>query len=290
MDHYIRATAANGQIRAFAVTAKDLTEEARKLHDLSPLMTAAFGRLLSGGIMMGAMLKGEDDLVTMRIRGDGPAKGALITADSKGTVKGYVDNGNVDLPPKANGHFDVGGAYGKGTLTVIKDMGLKEPYSGTVNLVTGEVAEDITYYLATSEQVPSSVGLGVLVDTDLSVRQAGGFIVQLMPFAEETTVSALEDRLSKIMSVTEMLDLNMGPEGMLKELLGDLDVIFTDDKPCRYHCDCSKERFRRGIISIGRKDIEELIAEGEPVETVCSFCNSKYVFTIEELKELLEEI
>ncbi len=290
MDHLIRATAANGQIRAFAVTSKELTEEARKLHNLSPVMTAAFGRLMAGGLMMGAMLKGEDDLLTMRIRGDGPGKGALITADAKGTVKGYVDNNNVDLPPKSNGHFDVGGAYGNGTLTVIKDMGLKEPYSGTVNLVTGEVAEDITYYLATSEQVPSSVGLGVLVDTDLTVRQAGGFIVQLMPFAEESTVSALEDKLGKIMSVTEMLDLNMGPEGMLKELLGDLDVIFTDDIPVRYHCGCSKERFKKGIISIGRKDIEELIAEGEPVETVCHFCNSKYVFELSELKELLEEI
>ena len=290
MDHLVRATAANGQIRAFAVTTKELTEYARNIHSLSPVMTAAFGRLMAAGIMMGSMLKGEEDLITVKIQGDGPAKGALITADSKGNVKGYVNNPNVDLPPKANGHFDVGGAYGNGFLTVIKDMGLKEPYSGTTNLVTGEVAEDITYYLATSEQVPSSVGLGVLVDTDLTVRQAGGFIVQLMPFAEEETISKLEKKLGQIMSVTEMLDAGIDPKGMLMEILGDQDVIFTEEIPCSYTCNCSKERFRKGIISIGRRDIEELIAENEPIETVCHFCNSKYTFEIDKLKELLNEI
>lgn len=287
MDYIVRAMAANGQIRAFACTTKELTEHAREVHNTSPVATAALGRLMAGGLMMGSMLKGDNDLITLRIEGAGPAKGALVTADSKGRVKGYVSVPDVMLPPRPDGKLDVGNAFGAGFLSVIKDMGLKEPYVGQTVLQTGEIAEDLTYYFATSEQIPSSVGLGVLMNKENTVRQAGGFIIQLLPFAEEEIIDRLEEKIKNLKSVTAMLDSGMTPEEMLGELLGDMDLIITDTLPASFYCNCSKERFGKGLVSIGTKEIREMIAENKPITVNCHFCNSDYVFSIEDLKEIL---
>lgn len=218
-DYIVRATGAQAQIRAFACTTRNLVEAARQAHDTSPVATAALGRLLSAGAMMGCMMKGEEDLLTLQIKGDGPLKNVVVTADSKGNVKGYVTVPDVILPANAAGKLDVAGAVGQGSLSVIRDMGLKEPYVGQTMLQTGEIAEDLTYYFATSEQVPSSVGLGVLMERNNTVRQAGGFILQLMPFAEDATVSRLEQNLSGISAVTSLLDEGKTPEQMLETLL-----------------------------------------------------------------------
>ena len=212
MDYIVRATAANASIRAFAITSRDLVETARTDHNTSPVMTAALGRLLSGGAMMGAMLKGDKDLLTLQIQCSGPAQGLTVTADSKGNVKGYAVNPVVNLPPNAQGKLDVGGALDLGILSVIKDMGLKEPYVGQCQLQTGEIAEDLTYYFATSEQIPSAVGLGVLMNKDNTVKQAGGFIIQLMPFTSDEIIEKLEKRISEIDSVTMMLERGLSPE------------------------------------------------------------------------------
>ena len=219
MDYIVRATAANRQIRAFAITSREMVETAREHHNTSPVATAALGRLLSAGAMMGVMMKGEKDMLTIMMKGDGPINGVTVTADSHGNVKGYVGNPNVIIPANYAGKLDVGAAIGYGTLTVIKDMGLKEPYSSQVPLGTSEVAEDLTYYFAASEQVPSAVGLGVLMSKDNTVKQAGGFIVQLMPFAEEEVIDKLEKRINSISSVTEMLEKGMTPEDILTEVM-----------------------------------------------------------------------
>lgn len=287
MDYLVRAMAAGGQIRAFACTTRELTEHARQIHNTSPVATAALGRLMAGGLMMGSMLKGDKDVMTLKIDGVGPMKGVLVTADSKGTVKGYVNVPDADVPLKSNGKLDVGGAIGAGMLSVIKDMGLKDPYVGQVALTSGEIADDLTYYFATSEQVPSSVGLGVLVDRDYTVKQAGGFIIQLMPFAQDEVIDKLEARISSIKSVTAMLDAGLTPEKMLEEILGEMDLEITDTMPVSYACNCSKERFTRGLISIGAKDIKEMIDDNEPITVNCHFCNTDYTFSIEELKEIL---
>jgi molecular chaperone Hsp33 len=287
VDYLVRAMAAGGQIRAFACTTRELTEHARQIHNTSPVATAALGRLMAGGLMMGSMLKGDKDVMTLKIDGVGPMKGVLVTADSKGTVKGYVNVPEADVPLKSNGKLDVGGAIGAGMLSVIKDMGLKDPYVGQVALTSGEIADDLTYYFATSEQVPSSVGLGVLVDRDYTVKQAGGFIIQLMPFAQDEVIDKLEARISSIKSVTAMLDAGLTPEKMLEEILGEMDLEITDTMPVSYACNCSKERFTRGLISIGAKDIKEMIDDNEPITVNCHFCNTDYTFSIEELKEIL---
>lgn len=285
----IRATAAGSQIRAFAVTTRELTEYARTVHNTSPVATAALGRLLTAGAMMGSMMKGEDDLLTLRINGDGPMRGVLVTANAQAQVKGYVYEPQVMLPANALGKLDVGGAIGKGTLSVIRDMGLKEPYVGQTALVSGEIAEDLTYYFAASEQVPSSVALGVLMNRDNTVRRAGGFIIQLMPFTEDAVIDALEKKLSGIRSITAMLDKEMTPEEILEELLGEFGLEITDKMPVSYRCDCSRERVARAILSIGRRDLEEMLAEGKPIEAGCQFCSKKYKFETEELKSLLSQ-
>lgn len=286
-DYIVRATAADNQLRAFAICSRNLVEEARVRHNTSPVATAALGRLMSAAAMMGVMMKDDDDLLTIKIEGDGPIGGIMVTADSKAGVKGYVGNPDVMLPPNSKGKLDVGGAVGKGMLTVIKDIGLKEPYSGSCELVSGEIAEDLTYYFAVSEQTPSSVGLGVLMNKDNTVRQAGGFIIQLMPDASEETISALEKRLAKVSSVTAMLDSGKTPEDILQELLGDMELAVLDRLAVSFKCGCSKERFARGIASIKKSDIQEMIDAGENIETCCQFCNSKYVFTPDELKEMM---
>lgn len=288
-DYIVRATAADNQIRAFAATTKELVEKARAAHDTSPVATAALGRLLTGGVMMGVMMKGEKDLLTLQVKGDGPIGGITVTADSQGHVKGYVENPDVLLPANALGKLDVGGAVGNGMLRVIKDMGLKEPYVGQVALETGELGDDLTYYFATSEQVPSSVGLGVLMEKDNTVKQAGGFIIQLMPFTDEKVIEALEKKISEVQSVTSMLNLGMTPEDILNELLGEFHPEISEKIPAEFHCDCSKKRVEKVLISLGKKELTSIINDGKPVELKCHFCNSGYTFTSEELKEILKK-
>lgn len=285
-DYMIRAIAADSQIRAFAITSKEMVETARKRHNTSPIMTAALGRLMSGAAMMGSMMKGEDDLLTLRINGNGPAKGLTVTADSKGNVKGYAKVTDVVLKANSKGKLDVGGAIGSGILTVIKDMGLKEPYVGQCALQTSEIAEDLTYYFATSEQIPSAVGLGVLMNKDNTVQRAGGFILQLMPFTEEETIEKLERRINNMASITELLEKGDTPELLLKEVLGDIPFEVTERMDTRFHCNCSKERVAKALASIGVNDMQEMIEEGNPIEICCDFCNTRYNFEVEELKEI----
>lgn len=285
-DYMVRATAANAQIRAFACTTKNIAETARAVHGTSPVVTAALGRLLTAGCMMGSMLKGEKDLLTLQVSGDGPMKGMTVTADANGNVKGYANEPVVILPANSVGKLDVSGAVGKGFLNVIKDLGLKEPYVGQINLQTGEIADDLTYYFATSEQVPSSVGLGVLMERDNTVKQAGGFIVQLMPFAEEEVIAKLEENLAKVNSVTALLDAGNTPEHILEILLEGLEVEFTDKSDVRFFCNCGKERVERALISIGAADLQEMIDDGEDIHVNCHFCNKDYTFTVDELKAM----
>lgn len=287
MDYIVRATAADSQIRAFAATTRDLAETARGYHNTSPVATAALGRLLTAGAMMGAMMKGEKDLLTLQIKGNGPIGGITVTADSSANVKGYVENPNVVIHANSNGKLDVGGAVGIGILNVIKDLGMKEPYSGQCELKTGEIGDDLTYYFAVSEQIPSSVGLGVLMEKDNTVRQAGGFIIQLMPFTSDEVIDRLEQKLAEVDSVTSMLDAGMTPEQILEELLGEFGLEITDTVPTQYHCNCSRERIEKALISIGKKDLKEMIDDGETIEVNCHFCDKKYKVTVDELKELL---
>lgn len=287
-DYIIRATAADNQIRAFAATTKELVEDARKAHDTSPVATAALGRLLTAGSMMGIMMKGEKDLLTLQISCNGPIGGLTVTADSKANVKGYVNNPSVMLPPNRKGKLDVGGAVDLGILHVIKDMGLKEPYAGQTHLVSGEIAEDLTYYFAASEQVPSSVALGVLMNKDNTVRCAGGFIIQLMPFAEESVIAGLEKKIKEITSITSLLDRDLSPEEILEDILSDFGLVINEKMPTRFSCNCDKKRIEKAIISIGRKDIQEMIDDNKPIEVNCHFCNTNYSFEVEELKELLK--
>ena len=285
-DYMVRATAANAQIRAFACTTRETVETARASHNTSPVVTAALGRLLSAGAMMGSMLKGDDELITLQIKGDGPIGGLTVTADMNGHVKGYANVPDVILPANAQGKLDVGGAVGAGVLSVIRDMGLKDPYVGQTELQTGEIAEDLTYYFATSEQIPSAVGLGVLMNKDNTVKQAGGFIIQLMPFTSDEIIDKLEKRIAEIDSVTMMLERGMTPEDILKEILGDFDLTITDEIPAAFVCDCSKERVARALSTISKKDMDSIINDGESIEVKCQFCNKAYNFDIDELKEL----
>ena len=288
-DYIVRATAAHGQIRAFAVTSRDTVEKARAAHNTSPVVTVALGRLLSAASMMGIMMKGDDDLLTIKIESNGPVEGLTVTADSKGRVKGYAFNPNVIIPNNSKGQLDVASALGLGVMSVIKDIGLKEPYVGQTILVTSEIADDITYYFATSEQVPSSVGLGVLMNKDNTVEQAGGFIIQLMPDASEDIIDKLEKRIGEIKSVTEMLENGMTPENILEHILGDMDLDVLETIPTEFYCNCSKDRVEKAIISIGKKDIQDMIDDGKEIEVNCHFCNTKYTFSVEELKDILEK-
>ncbi len=285
-DYIVRATAGEAQIRAFACTAKGVVEKARQAHNTSPVVTAALGRLLCGGVMMGSMLKGENDLLTLQIKGDGPMQGLMVTADSRGNVKGYANVPDVILPASPQGKLDVGTAVGGGTLRVVKDMGLKEPYVGQTLLQTGEIAEDLTYYFATSEQVPSSVGLGVLMERGNTVKQAGGFIVQLMPFAEEAVIARLEENLGRITSVTAMLDEGKTPEQMLECILEGLNCEITETGPVAFNCNCDRSRIEKVLISLGKQEIQDMIEEGQEIEVNCHFCNKQYKFSVKELKRL----
>ena len=289
MDQLVRAITSDGMVQAVAVSTRDLTERARQIHTTLPVATAALGRLMIAAVMMGYDMKGDKDLLTIKIQGDGPIGGLTVTADSHGNVKGYAFNPSVMLPPNAKGKLDVGGALGVGVLSVIRDIGLKEPYVGQTILVSGEIAEDLTYYYATSEQTPSSVALGVLMNKDNTVRQAGGFILQLMPGASETVIGGLERRIAEVDSVTSLMDVGNTPETILQYILGDFGLEINDKNPARFFCNCSKSRVAKALISLGRKELGEMIQDGRPVEVNCDFCGRSYAFAVEELQELLEQ-
>ena len=286
-DYLIRGIAAEGQIRFFAATTKETVEFARSAHGLSPIASAALGRLLTAGAMMGAMMKNEEDLLTLKIDCQGPIGGLTVTADSNGHVKGYVKNPDVDLPSKKPGKLNVGDALDLGVLSVIRDVGLKEPYVGQTILETGEIAEDLTYYFANSEQTPSSVALGVLMNKENTVREAGGFIIQLMPGVKDETIDALETRLQAFTSVSNLLDKGMSPEDMMKVLLNGMEPEFLDSMPVEFKCDCSREKTAGMIESLPDKEIREMIDEGKEIEVVCHFCGKKYTFSVDELKKML---
>ena len=286
-DYIVRATAAGETVRAFAIRSTDLTAEAREIHHTYPVVTAALGRLLSAGAMMGSMMKGENDKLTLQMKGDGPIVQMTVTADSHGNVKGFAANPAVDIPLKRAGKLDVGGALGKGLLTVIMDLGLKEPYNGQVEIQTGEIGDDLAYYYTVSEQTPSVVGLGVMVDTDSSVKHAGGFIIQVMPDAKEETIEALEAKVAAAEPVTTMMDKGMGPEEILEYYLKDLDLKIKEKLPVRYYCGCSKEKVAEALATISTEDLKEMINDGEEIEVKCYFCNSAYKFSTAELEEMI---
>lgn len=286
-DYMIRAIAAGGQVRAFAADTRETVEYARAAHNTSPVVTAGLGRLLTAGSMMGSMMKGERDVLTLKAEGSGPVGHYLVTADSHGNVKGYAANPDVILPANAAGKLDVAGSLGVGLLTVIKDLGLKEPYTGTCELITGEIADDITYYFATSEQTPSSVGLGVLMTKENTVNVAGGFIIQIMPDATEETISAVEEKITSIISVTGMLEKGMTPEDILQYILGDLELEILDKTEVAFVCDCSKEKVSKALAAINKEDLQGIIDDGEDIEIKCHFCNKTYGYSVEEMEKML---
>ena len=286
-DYMIRAIAAGGQVRAFAADTRETVEYARAAHNTSPVVTAGLGRLLTAGSMMGSMMKGERDVLTLKAEGSGPVGHYLVTADSHGNVKGYAAHPDVILPANAAGKLDVAGSLGVGLLTVIKDLGLKEPYTGTCELITGEIADDITYYFATSEQTPSSVGLGVLMTKENTVNVAGGFIIQIMPDATEETISAVEEKITSITSVTGMLEKGMTPEDILQYILGDLELEILDKTEVAFVCDCSKEKVSKALAAINKEDLQGIIDDGEDIEIKCHFCNKTYGFSVEEMEKML---
>ena len=288
-DYIVRATAGGGSIRAFAATTRDLVQHARKIHHTSPVASAALGRMLTAAAMMGSMLKGEKDLLTLQIRGDGPLQGIVVTSDSKAQVKGYVFNSNVEIPDRIPGKLNVSGAIGTGHLSVIKDIGMREPYAGKIELVTGEIAEDLTYYFAQSEQTPSAIGLGVLVETDTSIRRAGGFIIQLLPDATDEMIEKLEKKLATIPYVSDLLDMGQTPEDILQMILGDFDLKILDTIPTTFYCNCTRERVEKALISIGKDELEKIIREDKKANLHCHFCGKEYDFDEKELAVLLEE-
>lgn len=286
-DCIVRASLANDSVRAFAISSTHLVAEARERHRTLPVVTAALGRLLSAGAIMGCMMKGDKDIVTVSLKGDGPAGYITVTADSHGHVKGFPGNPNVDIPRKYAGKLDVGAAVGRGLLTVSYDLGLKEPYSGQVEIQTGEVAEDLAYYFTASEQLPSAVGLGVMVDTDSSVKHAGGFIVQLLPDAPEDVIELLEKKLANLEPVTAMMEKGMTPEDMLSYIFEGVDIEFTERHDVEFYCDCSKEKVKRALAAISDKDLQDIVNDDEDIEVKCFFCNTAYKFSIADIKDIL---
>jgi hsp33 protein len=286
-DYIVRASLANDSVRAFAISSTHLVAEARERHRTLPVVTAALGRLLSAGAIMGCMMKGDKDIVTISLKGDGPAGYITVTADSHGHVKGFPGNPNVDIPRKYAGKLDVGAAVGRGLLTVSYDLGLKEPYSGQVEIQTGEVAEDLAYYFTVSEQLPSAVGLGVMVDTDSSVKHAGGFIVQLLPDAPEDVIELLEKKLANLEPVTTMMEQGMTPEEMLLHIFEGVDIEFTERHDVKFYCDCSKEKVKRALAAISDKDLQDIVNDDEDIEVKCYFCNTAYKFSIADIKDIL---
>lgn len=288
-DYIVRASAADGFIRAFACTTKEMVEYAKNAHGTSPVVTAALGRLMSGAAMMGIMMKGEKDLLTLKVQGSGEVKAITVTADSKGNVKGYPEVPIVNIPANAKGKLDVATAVGIGILTVIKDTGFGEPYTGQVELITSEIAEDLTYYFATSEQIPSSVALGVLMNKDNTVNSAGGFIIQLMPNCPEEVIEKLEAKIATLAPMTTMLSEGKSPEDVLNIILGDMNIHINEKIDTGFKCNCSKERVEKALISIGKAEIENILNDGEEIEVACHFCSKNYKFNLEDLNIILEK-
>jgi molecular chaperone Hsp33 len=286
-DIIISGMAAENQVRFYCAYTKEMVEAARDIHNTSPVATAALGRLLTAGSIMGSMCKNESDVLTLQIQCSGPIGGLTVTADGKARAKGYVNHPDIILPASDKGKLDVGKALDLGVLSVIKDIGLKEPYVGQTNLVSGEIAEDLTYYFATSEQIPTSVALGVLMEKNNTVKHAGGFIIQMMPFAEDELITNLENRLKDFSSITSLLDKGMTPEDMMKKLFDGYDISFNEPVTPTYYCNCSKDRVYRAVMSIGREEIQNMIDDNQPIEVNCQFCNRHYIFEIDELKEML---
>lgn len=277
-DKLTKAVTSNGMIRIYAVNSKNIAESAHKFHSTMPLATAALGRVLTGAVLMGNMLKDEDTSLTLQMHGDGPLGRVLAVANSKGEVKGYIESPTVDLPLNSAGKLDVGRGIGKGYLSVVKDMKMKDPYVGQVPIQTGEIGDDLAFYFAQSEQIASLVALGVLVDRDYSVKQAGGFIVQIMPDCDEFNLKKFEKSAESITSVTQMLERGLSNEELIYEVMKDFEVDILEEKEVCYHCDCSDERMQRAIISLGKKEIQDIIDEQGEAEIVCQFCNKKYVY------------
>lgn len=288
-DYLVRANA-NEEIIAWAITSKNLVEHARQIHNLSPICTAALGRSMSAALMMGNNLKNEQDVLTLQFNGNGPMRGLVVSANNKGEVKGYTKETDIILPPNAAQHLNVGGAIGEGTLTVIRDYGLKDPYVSTTQLQTGEIAEDLTYYFASSEQTPSVVALGVLMNKDVTVRRAGGIIVQLMPYCPEASIARLERNLRKLYALTDLLEEGMTPEDMLQFILEGFDVNITEKKPVKFQCNCGRERSEQVLISIGKKELTKLRDEDHEITLNCQFCGSAYHFDEKDIDELINQI
>ena len=290
-DEVIRGMTAGNEVRYFAAYTRGLVEEARQIHGTNPIATAALGRTLTAGAMMGAMCKNETDVLTLQIKGDGPIGGITVTANARSEVKGLVQVPNPEGVPFANaaGHLNVGGAVGRGALRVIKDLGLKEPYMGQTQLVSGEIGEDLTYYFASSEQIPTSVGLGVLLNRENYVEHAGGFIIQLMPFAREQTIRWLEEVLAGVHSVTEYFKDGYTLDDLVYALLG-RDATIENRQPAAYHCDCSRARVEKALISVGRAELEDMVRVGEPVNLHCDFCNKDYTFTVGQIREMIRQL
>jgi len=288
-DYAVRATAEGGTLRAFAARTTELVKELQRRHHTWPVATAALGRTVTVGAMMGLMLKGERDRLTIQIKGNGPLGQIVVDADSRGHVRGYVDNPAVDLPLNDRGKLDVAGAVGEGMLYVVKDLGLKEPYRGSVPLVSGELGEDFTYYFTVSEQIPSAVGVGVLVDRDGSVLASGGFILQVLPEAEEETIARLEERIAAMTSVTDRIQAGAAPEDLLREVIGE-DVQVLQRQPVSFDCSCSPDRIRSLLKSMGKEEISALLQKQGKAEVICHFCSERYVVEREELEKWLGEM
>ena len=291
MDQLVRAITAGGGVKAVAVTARELTEQARNIHRTLPTATAALGRTLAAAAMMGNALKEDAASLTLQIKGGGPLGTVLAVSDHLGCVRGYVQNPQTDLPLRPDGKLDVGGAVGcEGTLTVIKDLGMKEPYIGSVALLGGEIAEDLAAYFVESEQIPTACALGVLVDRDQSVRAAGGYIIQLLPGAEEGVIAQVEQGVLSAGPVTALLDRNPDPEALLRTVLSGFDVELLESSPISYKCYCSRDRVERALISMGVEELEDLLAEQGGCELGCQFCDKVYRYTAGELKELIDRL
>lgn len=290
-DKLVIATAKDGEVRIIAATTTNLVNEGVTKHNCAPTASAALGRMLTAGSLMGAMLKDQRDSLTLKIDGGGIAKSVVVTAHSDASVKGYIGNPNADLPQNSNGKLDVSGIIGKnGSLTVIRDMGLKEPYVGQVPIYTGEIGDDLAYYFTSSEQVPSAVGVGVLVDTDLSIKAAGGFIIQMMPGHSDLTADLITYRLQEIPSITKLIDDGKNIEEILQYIFEGMDLKILDSSiEPKYKCDCSRERVERALISIGKKDLTEIYEDGKTEELKCNFCNKSYKFTHEDIGKILKE-
>lgn len=291
MDKLVRGTAKEGQVRIVAAITTELVNEGVRMHECAPTAAAALGRMLTAGTLMGSMLKSEQDSLTLQIAGGGEAKGVVVTAHADSSVKGYIGNSGADLPVNSQGKLDVSGIIGKdGYLRIIRDLGLREPYVGQVPIYTGEIGDDLAYYFTVSEQTPSAVGLGVLVDTDMSIKASGGFIIQMMPGADEFLADIITYRLEEVPSITEFISKGMSIEEILEFIFEDMELKIHEEVKPMYKCDCSRERVEKALISIGKKDLEELYNDGKTEEIKCHFCNKNYEFNHEDIGQLLINI